>query len=195
LKLLLAIDTSAGTSVAVLSDKILAMAQFDDPFGHAENVGTAIADALSQAEVGASDITAVAIGRGPAPYTGLRVGMAAGLAFAQARGVPTYGVMVLDAVAYSMSVPKLLLHADAKRREVFVARYESGIRTFGPEVMQPDELDRFEDFEKHQAICDASMVGLFVLDQLAKGIDLSDLSAIYLRSPDVSPSPGKKVSG
>lgn len=193
--MLLAIDTSAGTSVAVLSDKVLAMAQFDDPFGHAENVGTAIAEAMTKAGVSASEITAVAIGRGPAPYTGLRVGMAAGLAFAQARSIPTYGVMVLDAVAHSMAVPKLLLHAYAKRKEVFVAAYESGVRTIGPEVMLPSELDQFEGFELHQAVCDASMVGLFVLDQLAKGTDLSDLSAIYLRSPDVSPSPGKKVSG
>lgn len=193
--MLLAIDTSAGTSVAVLNTNVLAMATFDDPFGHAENVGIAIAEAMTKAGVTASDITAVAIGRGPAPYTGLRVGMAAGLAFAQARGIPTYGVMVLDAVAHSMSTPKLLLHADAKRKEVFVAGYESGVRTFGPSVMQPEELESFAGYESVQAVCDASMVGLFTLDQLAKGADLSDLSALYLRSPDVSPSPGKKVSG
>lgn len=194
-QLLLAIDTSAGTSVAVLDGKVLAMAQFDDPFGHAENIGIAIAEAMTKAGVSAVDISAVAIGRGPAPYTGLRVGMAAGLAFARARGIPTYGVMVLDAVAHSLDASKLLLHADAKRREVFVAGYEAGVRTFGPEVLQPEQLESFEGFNRVHAVCDAAKVGLFALHQISKGADLSDLSALYLRSPDVSPSPGKKVSG
>ena len=193
--MLLAIDTSAGTSAAILSDGILSLAQFDDPFGHAENVGLAISQAMAEAGVEASQITAVAIGRGPAPYTGLRVGMAAGIAFAQARNLPTYGVMVLDAVAHSMNLPRLVLFADAKRKEVFVAGFEAGIRTFGPQVMLPIELEQFADYEQKQAVCDAGMVGLFALHQLSKGADLSDHSALYLRLPDVSPSPGKKVSG
>lgn len=193
--MLLAIDTSAGTSAAVVSDKVLSLVQFDDPFGHAENVGLAMSEALTKANVTAAEITAVVIGRGPAPYTGLRVGMAAGLAFAQARNLPTFGVMVLDAVAYALDEPKLLLYADAKRKEVFAAAYENSVRTFGPEVLLPAELDRFAGFKIQPATCDAGLVGLFAQSQIAEGVDLSDHSAIYLRSPDVSPSPGKKVSG
>lgn len=194
-KLLLAIDTSAGTSAAVVSGGVLSQVQFDDPFGHAENVGVAIAEALTRANTSAADITAVVIGRGPAPYTGLRVGLAAGLAFAQARNLPTYGVMVLDAVAHALNEPKLLLYADAKRKEVFAATYENSVRTFGPEVLLPADLDRFAGFKSQLALCDAGMVGLFAQHQISIGVDLSDHSAIYLRSPDVSPSPGKKVSG
>lgn len=193
--MLLAIDTSAGTSAAVVSDKVLSLVQFDDPFGHAENVGLAMSEALTKANVTAAEITAVVVGRGPAPYTGLRVGMAAGLAFAQARNLPTFGVMVLDAVAHALDEPKLLLYADAKRKEVFAAAYENSVRTFGPEVLLPAELDRFAGFRIQPAACDAGLVGLFAKSQIAEGVDLSDHSAIYLRSPDVSPSPGKKVSG
>jgi tRNA threonylcarbamoyladenosine biosynthesis protein TsaB len=193
--LLLAIDTSAGTSAAIVSDRVLSLAVFDDPFGHAENVGIAITQALREAGVSANEITGVAIGRGPAPYTGLRVGMAAGIAFANALKLPSFGVMVLDAVAFSLNTKKLVLTADAKRRELFVASYLDGKREFGPEVMQPSDLERFVDYEVVAAKADAGMVGLYALDQIAKGKDLSDLSALYLRSPDVSPSPGKKVSG
>lgn len=193
--MLLAIDTSAATSAAVLSDQILSFVKDQDPFGHAESIGSVISQALAEAGVSANEITAVAIGRGPAPYTGLRVGMAAGLAFAQARKVPIYGVMVLDAVAHSLSAPKLVLFSDAKRKEIFVAGYEDGVRTLGPQVMQPSELEGFSDYEQVSAVCDAGLVGLFVLDQLAQGADLSDVSALYLRSPDVRPSPPKKVSG
>lgn len=193
--MLLAIDTSAGTSAAVLSDRVLSLVSFDDPFGHAENIGTAITQALQDAGVSAGDITGVAIGRGPAPYTGLRVGMAAGIAFANALKIPSYGVMVLDAVAFSLKTEKLVLTADAKRKELFVASYVGGKRNFGPEVLQPSDLERFAGLEVVASAADAGLVGLFALDQIAKGEDLSDLSALYLRSPDVSPSPGKKVSG
>jgi tRNA threonylcarbamoyl adenosine modification protein YeaZ len=195
LKLLLAIDSSAATSAAVLSDRLLSLVKYEDPFGHAEGIGNVIAQALAEAGVKASDITAVAIGRGPAPYTGLRVGMAAGLAFAQARNIPVYGVMVLDAVAHSLSAPKLVLYSDAKRKEVFVAEYVDGVRTLGPQVRQPSELEGLSDYEQVAAVCDAGQIGLFTLDQLSKGLDLSDVSALYLRSPDVRPSPPKKVSG
>lgn len=193
--MLLAIDTSAGTSAAVLDQGVRSLVVFDDPFGHAENIGLAISQAMAEAGVVATDISGVAIGRGPAPYTGLRVGMAAGLAFACARSVPSYGVMVLDAVAHSRSEEQLLLLSDAKRKEVFVAGYRSGARVFGPEVMRPEELGGFAGFETHQAACDAAMVGSYALYALSQGVDLSDVSALYLRSPDVSPSAGKRVTG
>jgi tRNA threonylcarbamoyladenosine biosynthesis protein TsaB len=193
--LLLAIDSSAATSAAVLSDRLLSLVKHEDPFGHVEGIGNVIAQALAEAGVKASEITAVAIGRGPAPYTGLRVGMAAGLAFAQARKIPVYGVMVLDAVAHSLSAPKLVLFSDAKRKEIFVAGYVDGVRTLGPKVMQPNELEGFAGYEQVSAVCDAGLIGRFALDQLAQGVDLSDVSALYLRSPDVRPSPPKKVSG
>ncbi|MFM1951018.1 MAG: tRNA ((37)-N6)-threonylcarbamoyltransferase complex dimerization subunit type 1 TsaB, partial [Actinomycetota bacterium] len=41
----------------------------------------------------------------------------------------------------------------------------------------------------------AELVGRYAIDALAKGVDLSDLGALYLRSPDVAPSAGKRVSG
>ena len=77
--MLLAIDTSAGTSTAIFDgETLLSLVEYDDPFGHAENIGNAIAEVLKNSKLTAAEITAVAIGRGPAPYTGLRVGMAAG---------------------------------------------------------------------------------------------------------------------
>lgn len=193
--MLLAIDTSAGTSAAVISNGVRSLSVFDDPFGHAENVGLAIQAALAEGSVEMSEITAVVIGRGPAPYTGLRVGMAAGLGIAGALGIPAHGVMVLDAVAHSLGGGKFVLSSDAKRRELFVAAYQDGERVFGPSVLSPQELEQFADYQSITANCDAGLLGLYAEYALAQGIDLSDTSALYLRSPDVSPSPGKKVSG
>lgn len=193
--MILAIDTSAGTSAAVVSDRILSEVVFEDPFGHAENIGLAISQAMSEAGVQANQITGVAMGRGPAPYTGLRVGMAAALSFAAARKLAVFGVMVFDAVAHSLPEGKMLLVSDAKRREFFAAGYESGSRIFGPEVISGEQLEQMSEYQKHDAVCSAGLVGLYANWAVAVGLDLSDHSAIYLRSPDVSPSPGKRVSG
>lgn len=192
--MLLSIDTSAGTSAAVISNGVRSISVFDDPFGHAENVGLAIQAALAEASVDMSEITAVVLGRGPAPYTGLRVGMAAGLGISGALGIPAYGVMVLDAVAHSLGDGKFVLSSDAKRRELFVAAYQAGERVFGPSVLGSQELEQFADYQSITARCDAGLLGVYAEHALSKGIDLSDTSALYLRSPDVSPSPGKKVS-
>ena len=193
--MLLAIDTSAGTTAAVLSGSdVLSFASFEDPFGHAENIGLAITEAIEKAGVEVSAISAVAIGRGPAPYTGLRVGMAAGLGFAAARNLPAFGVMTLDAVAHANPVGKILVLADAKRKELFARTYISGRPVSDAMVIKPEETERYGDFKQINQSCDARLVGLFVAHQISLGVNLSDVSAIYLRSPDVAPSKPKKVS-
>jgi tRNA threonylcarbamoyl adenosine modification protein YeaZ len=193
--LLLALDTSAGTSTALFDgETLLATIEFDDPFGHAENIGNAIAEVLAKAKLSAGSVTSVAIGRGPAPYTGLRVGMAAGTSFATALGLPMYSVMNLDAVALSLGDAKIVVSSDAKRRELFVAAYELGERVFGPAVLKPEELEQFADFESIDGKCNAELIGRYAIWALERGIDLSDSSALYLRSPDVAPSAGKRVS-
>ena len=192
----MAIDTSAGTSTAVFDgEKLIGFVEYDDPFGHAENIGNAIAEVLAKAGISAGQVTAVAIGRGPAPYTGLRVGMAAGTSFATALGLPMFSVMNLDAVAFARGKAKILVSSDAKRKELFVATYESGERIFGPAVLKPEELAQFEGFEQVDGKCSAEMIGRYALWAKASGVDLSDSSALYLRSPDVAPSAGKRVTG
>ena len=194
--MLLAIDTSAGTSTAVFDgEKLLAFVEYDDPFGHAENIGNAIAEALEKAQVVASQITAVAIGRGPAPYTGLRVGMAAGTAFATALELPTFSVMNLDAVALASGLGKIVITSDAKRKELFVAAYDQGKKVFGPSVLKTEELEQFADFVAVAGKCTAELVGRYAIWANGQGLDLSDSTALYLRSPDVAPSAGKRVTG
>lgn len=194
--MLLAIDTSAGTSTAVFDgEKLLAFVEYDDPFGHAENIGNAIAEALEKAQVVASQITAVAIGRGPAPYTGLRVGMAAGTAFATALELPIFSVMNLDAVALASGLGKIVITSDAKRKELFVAAYDQGKKVFGPSVLKTEELEQFADFVAVAGKCTAELVGRYAIWANGQGLDLSDSTALYLRSPDVAPSAGKRVTG
>ena len=194
--MLLAIDTSAGTSTAVFDgENLLGFVEYDDPFGHAENIGSAIAEVMAKAGISTSEISAVAIGRGPAPYTGLRVGMAAGASFAMALGIPLHSVMNLDAVALSHGQAKILVSSDAKRKELFVATYDLGERIFGPAVLKPEEVDQLEGFAHVEGKCNAELIGRYALWAQDSRTDLSDSSALYLRSPDVAPSARKRVTG
>lgn len=193
--LLISIDTSAGTSVAIFDGPSQrSFVSFEDPFGHAENIGSAIEAALAEAGITRQELSAVAVGRGPAPYTGLRVGIAAAQLLARSLSLPLSGVMVLDAIAFGKS-GKVLVTTDAKRKELFAAWYEDGQRISGPEVISPDRIADFPEFEQLAVSADAAMVGSFAVAAASAGIDLGQTDAIYLRSPDVTPSKGKRVSG
>jgi tRNA threonylcarbamoyladenosine biosynthesis protein TsaB len=61
-------------------------------------------------------------------------------------------------------------------------------------VLKPEELEQFADFESVDGKCNAELIGRYAIWALERGIDLSDSSALYLRSPDVAPSAGKRVS-
>ena len=194
--MLLSIDTSAGTSAALFNgEKLLSSVFFDDPFGHADNIAGAITEVLSQANVAANALANIAVGIGPAPYTGLRVGIAAAKTLAGPLDASLHGVMVLDAIAFSRAENRLLVTTDAKRGELFAAGYLGGIREFGPRVIDPASTAEFPEYEHVSDPADAEKVGRYAVWALANGIDLSETSAIYLRSPDVTPSPGKRVSG
>ncbi|MDG2497423.1 MAG: tRNA (adenosine(37)-N6)-threonylcarbamoyltransferase complex dimerization subunit type 1 TsaB [Aquiluna sp.] len=194
--LLLAIDTSAGTTVAVFDgDMMKSFISYEDRFGHAENIGFAITRALDEAGIVASDLTMVAVGRGPAPYTGLRVGIAAGVSLATALNIPAVGVITLLAVAKKHPSGKVLIVADAKRKELFVASFSDGEVIMPPSVSTMEQISKLSDFQQVDGSCDAGLVGKYAIWAGASGMNLTDTSALYLRSPDVSPSKGKRVTG
>jgi tRNA threonylcarbamoyl adenosine modification protein YeaZ len=107
-EVILGIDTSLGSAVAVVEPDGVIRSQVEspDPRGHAEVIGSLIERAMAEASVSPSGITHVAAGMGPGPFTGLRVGIAAARMFALGRGVPVVPVVSHDAVAL-----ELLLHS------------------------------------------------------------------------------------
>lgn len=123
----LVIDTSAGTEVAVVVDGTTrAHQRRDDPRGHAEHLAPMIQAAVREANAGALD--EVVVGTGPAPFTGLRVGLVTALAFGRARAIPVLGVGSLQAWAASAfaartDVDVVRVVTDARRREVYTASY------------------------------------------------------------------------
>jgi len=207
-QVLLAIDTSAGTAVAVLVDGVVASESYDaNSMQHAEQIGLQIQKGLEAAKKKSSDVTAVAVGVGPGPFTGLRVGIAAAKMFAEGVSAPIYGVGSLDAIAFANSIdqPTLIL-TDARRSEVFFGLYQgktaAGVpkTLLGPGVKKQAELEAQLQAAGHNYLLantqvSAANLGLLALAQLAEGSVNTSVVANYLRAPDAVPAKGKKVSG
>ena len=133
----LAIDTSTSrTSVAVIqSDSVLFSGYKDGATAHGPSLPALVQEALA-----ISDVDEVVVGMGPGPFTGLRVGIAFAHSFALARGIPVRGVCSLDAIAAQINDNDFIVTVDARRKEVYWARYTDGIRVGEPAVNFPSEV-------------------------------------------------------
>lgn len=213
---ILSIDTSAGTSVAVLQDgAVCAELNNAENMKHAEQIGEAIAQVIAACEINSSQISSVVVGRGPAPFTGLRIGIAAGVMFAEAVGAELFGVVSLDAIARTALVAspsestELLVTADARRSEVYWAIYSglskhgAPVMVAGPGVAKPQALEEQlvgRNLARTDIKVTAGELGKVFESQVLAGTASRDVSALYLREADaVVPKDlreaGKRVSG
>ncbi len=207
--MLLAIDTSAGTSVAVvdLQGGILAEHSSDDTRRHAEVIGSLIAACIADSGVQVSELSGVVAGMGPGPFTGLRVGIAAARAFAVGAGTIVIPAVSHDAIAFGCTEPTLVA-TDARRREVYWSTYSGSdaaglpVRTSGPNLTKVGELETtvpgFADYRLVEAATvSAGALGMLAETLYANGRRFEDSfdghpGALYLRSPDVTMSSGPK---
>ena len=135
---ILAIDTAASrTSVVVIENgEVIFSETRDGAMSH----GPALPE-LVQAAIKSREITEVLVGMGPGPYTGLRVGITFAQTFAWARNIPVRGFCSLDAIAAQLDEPDFIVAIDARRKEVYWARYTNGVRVEGPAVDLPATVE------------------------------------------------------
>jgi tRNA threonylcarbamoyladenosine biosynthesis protein TsaB len=139
--LVLGFDTAtAAVSVALQDrDRVAGQACAIDARRHAELLVPMIAKVMADAGVARGDLDAIAVGVGPGPFTGLRVGVVTARVLGSVLGIPVHGVCSLDVIAASAASAaagrEFLVASDARRREVYWARYDAaGRRVAGPLV-------------------------------------------------------------
>ena len=199
---ILAIDTAtpAVTAGIVKLDgvEVLAERVTVDARAHAEQLTPNVLAALADAGLTVNDLGAVVVGCGPGPFTGLRVGMATAAAYGHALGIPVHGVCSLDAIGVDTTGDALVV-TDARRREVYWARYRDGVRIDGPAVDAPADVPA-----DAQAVAGSpEHAALFDLPRLASvyptaaglvravadwAAEPAPLVPLYLRRPDAKPS-------
>jgi tRNA threonylcarbamoyl adenosine modification protein YeaZ len=207
--LLLAFDTATPAVTVAVHDgaRVLAESTVVDARRHGELLAPEIAAVLRAAAARPADLTAVAVGVGPGPFTGLRVGLVTALALGDALGIPVSGVCTLDVLARAAVVDgPFLVATDARRREVYWARYaDPRTRLDGPHVTRPaavpypgepavgDGAARYPEVfgdVRPPALPSAAMLAAMA----AAGEGLTAPRPLYLRRPDaVAPGPPKPV--
>lgn len=147
--LTLAIDTSTSAITAAVADgaQVLSTASVLDPRGHTEQLAPTIAAALDRAVVGVGQLDRIAVGVGPGPFTGLRVGLVTAVTMGYALGIAVHGVCSLDALARQAAESiggEFVVATDARRKEVYWATYrasEAGAERSGEvAVARPADL-------------------------------------------------------
>ncbi len=166
----LAIDTSTSRScVAIIEGaKVLYNGYRDGATAHGPSLPELVQEALA-----VSDVDEVVVGMGPGPFTGLRVGIAFAQSFALAREIPVRGVCSLDAIAAQVTEKDFIITVDARRKEVYWARYIEGVRVAEPAVNFPADVTG----AKIHADLFPNMVALVNLP-----VNISE--PMYLRRPD-----------
>ena len=125
------VDTDTGESI----DRVISGTR-----AHNEQLIPTIEELLAAASLTYADLSAIVVGTGPGPFTGLRVGMATASALGVALHLPVHGVCTLDAIAHGRT-GEWLVAIDARRKEVYWATYADGKRLSGPNVSKPETLE------------------------------------------------------
>jgi tRNA threonylcarbamoyl adenosine modification protein YeaZ/ribosomal-protein-alanine acetyltransferase len=179
----LAIDTSTSkTSVALICDgKVIFNQSHIDPLAH----GEVLPKLVSQVIALNSKIDLVAVGMGPGPFTGLRVGIAFAQSYALAAQIDWVGVCSLDAMAAVINQSEFIVSTDARRKERFWAIYKDGVRITRPAVSKASELEKFglSIFTEGDYFPDP--VALAKIALTSKSVE----QPIYIRKPDAYPLP------
>jgi tRNA threonylcarbamoyl adenosine modification protein YeaZ len=211
---LLALDTATPAVTVALHDgtDVVAASSQVDARRHGELLLPAVDRVLAEAGTRLDAVTAIVVGTGPGPYTGLRVGLMTADTFGLALGIPVHGLCTLDGLAYAAEVQgPFVVATDARRKEVYWARYEDPrTRVTDPAVDRPAEIaeavaglpavgagallypDTFPDARAPEYVSAAALASL-AAERLAKGEELEAPRPLYLRRPDAQVPKNYKV--
>ncbi len=212
--MLLAFDTATPTVSVALHDDTDVVAELasEETMRHGEQLAPLIDRALSGAGLVRQDLTAIAVGVGPGPFTGLRVGLVTARTLAFVLDLPVYGVCSLDVLAVEAVdthavIGEFAVATDARRKEVYLATYdEEGNRLTGPVVDRPAALA-----DEGQVVGEGALLypehfptpvgprrpsaGWLARTISGERAELRDPEPLYLRRPDaVLPGPRKPTS-
>jgi len=201
MSLTLAIDTATRRTGIALATEAAVVAEYY------EEGATAHGEALSRLAskllegVDRASISSVAVGIGPGPFTGLRVGISFAQSFAFALGVPLTSVCTLDVIAAEVTCnQEFAIATDARRKEVYWARYSAdGKRSGEVRVIKPGDLDDEERWlptagdaveiygDLFPYLLDPLFPNMGLLASRAPEFALTDSAPMYMRRPDATP--------
>jgi tRNA threonylcarbamoyl adenosine modification protein YeaZ len=212
--MLLTFDTATPLVSVALHDgaDVVVELSSERPMKHGEQLAPLIERALAEAGLVRQDLTAIGVGVGPGPFTGLRVGLVTARTLGFVLDIPVYGVCSLDVIAVEVvdtaAAPGgFVVATDARRKEVYLASYDvDGLRLEGPLVDHPATLATQLPVAGEGAVLYPEAfpnaiaptrpgAGWLAHAIAEERVELLDPEPLYLRRPDaMMPSRPKRVS-
>ena len=212
--MLLTLDTATPLVTVALHDgsDVVAEHVAERAMKHGEQLAPLIERCLLDVGAVRQDLTAIGVGVGPGPFTGLRVGLVTARTLAFVLEIPVYGVCSLDVLAVEAVdtgavTSDFVVATDARRKEVYLATYDAdGARLEGPAVLKPADAATAAPVVGEGAALypdafptavgptrpSAGWLARVITEERA---ELLDPGPLYLRRPDaVEPSARKQVS-
>jgi tRNA threonylcarbamoyl adenosine modification protein YeaZ len=197
--LVLALDTSTVVNVGLArGDRVLATATVADQMAHVEELMPLVSECIDDAAVSVADLGQLVVGVGPGPFTGLRVGVVTARMLSYVLRIGLHGVCSLDVLAAQFlgeSPDEFVVATDARRREVYWARYSPlGVRLGEPRVSRPSDLPRLPVIgpaadlyaDQLQAVPGPRSMDPAVLATTGATLPDAGHEPLYLRHPDAT---------
>ena len=132
---ILHIETATDVCSVALSrgEEIIGLKEEAGGNNHAKNLLPFVEEALRQGGCTVKDLDGVAVSVGPGSYTGLRIGVSTAKGIAYTAGIPVMAIGTLESIAQGAKIlwaetsaeqPQIIPMIDARRMEVFTARYD-----------------------------------------------------------------------
>ena len=122
-------------------------------YSHAEMLHPLINEALLESKLTIKEIEAIAVGKGPGSYTGLRIGVSAAKGLCFANDIPLISINSLEILAQTVNIDSGLIipMIDARRMEVYAAIYDKNHNTVRQTIAEIIDQDSFlEELQKQK---------------------------------------------
>jgi len=168
--LILSIETGTDIcSVALANDgELMALRESDEGRDHAKKVALFVDELLRETGVQPSDLDAIAVGKGPGSYTGLRIGVSFAKGMCYALNIPLIAIGSLDALTEvaredfdagildiedeEWTKAKLCPLVDARRMEVYAQVFDNEGKTLTDVVAEVVTEESFKQWRKDKFV-------------------------------------------
>ena len=172
---------------------------YSDNYSHAERLHLFIDEILKENNVEPSDLSAIAVSKGPGSYTGLRIGVSAAKGLCFSLDIPLISVPTLESLAQQVSEGKgefIIPLLDARRMEVYTAGFthdKKDVFDTRAEVLDPSSFSEHlnkgkvsfigNGVEKFRGICEHQNAQ-FIIGKLPSAGEMVPLAEEKFRKQD-----------
>ena len=161
--MILCLETATPVCSVALNENCctIAMRETEGQNAHSEKITNFIREVMEVANIGYSQLDAVAVSKGPGSYTGLRIGVSTAKGICYAADLPLMAIDTLEAMAYGMKAKLgsqitdndlLIPMIDARRMEVYAAVFDANLHKINDTAALVIDENSFEDLQKEHRL-------------------------------------------